>query len=139
LASRARRQVSAQRPRFEVSTAEHTRIVEQFMDTMDSGNINGLLAVLDKEVTWSSDGGGLPGIAKKPIHGAENVARFVVNLRRVAPATMDTRLVEINGRPGFITYIDGKAFNTLSFDIVEGRIVKIWAVVNPDKLRMINI
>jgi hypothetical protein len=37
--------------------------------------------------------------------------------------------------PGYIVYVDGKPFNTLSFDVVEDRIVAIRAVVNPDKLR----
>ena len=138
IASRARRHIAAKRPRFEVSSDDHTRIVEQFMDTLVSGDVDGLMVTLDQDVTWWSDGGGLPGIAKKPIHGAENVARFVLNLMRMAPEGMSTRLVEINGKPGYITYIDGKPFNTVAFDIVDGRIVTVWAVVNPEKLRMVN-
>ena len=49
----------------------------------------------------------------------EVITRFALNLRRMAPEDMVTRLVEINGRPGFITYIDGKPFNTVAFDIVS--------------------
>jgi len=138
IASRARRYVTMNRPRFEVSSDDHTRVVEQFMDTLVSGDVNGLMSTLDQDVTWWSDGGGVRGIAKKPIHGAANVARFVLNLMRMAPEGTVTRQTEINGRPGFITYVNGKPFNTLAFDIVEGRIVTIWAVVNPDKLHMVN-
>lgn len=76
----------------------------------------------------------MAGVAKKPIQGAQKVAQFALNLRRMAPKEVVTHLVEINGRPGFIIYIDGKPFNTLSFDVVAGRIVTIRAVVNPDKL-----
>lgn len=134
LASRARRYVAERRPRFEVAPDQQIQVVEQFRQTLDTGDVEGLLAVLDDDVTWWSDGGGLPGIAQKPIHGAELVARFALNLRRMAPENTAMRLAEINGEPGFITYVDGQPFNTLSFEIHEDRIVAIRAVVNPDKL-----
>jgi RNA polymerase sigma-70 factor (ECF subfamily) len=134
LASRARRRVAERRPRFAVDPEQQTQVVEQFRQTLDTGDVEGLLAVLDDEVTWWSDGGGLPGIARKPVQGAEKVARFVLNLRRLAPENTVVRPAEINGEPGLITYIDGKPFNTLSFELDRDRIVAIRVVVNPDKL-----
>ncbi len=134
LASRARRHVAERRPRFEVAPDQQTQAVEQFMQTLDTGDVEGLLAVLDDNVIWYSDGGGLPGIARKPIHGAEQVARFALNLRRIAPETTVVRPAAINREPGLITYVDGRPFNTLSFEIYQNRIVAIRAVVNPDKL-----
>jgi RNA polymerase sigma-70 factor (ECF subfamily) len=134
LASRARRRVAERRPRFEASPEQQKQLAEQFMQTLSTGDVEGLLSVLDDKATWWSDGGGMAGVAKKPIRGAQNVARFALNLRRMAPENMVTRLVELNGKPGCIIYIDGQPFNTLSFDIDGERIVAIRAVVNPDKL-----
>ncbi len=105
------------------------------MHTLNTGDVEGLMAVLDEDVTVWSDGGGMVGVAKKPIRGAEQVARFTLNLMRMAPENTIIRPMEINGGPGFITYVDGKPFNTLSFDVLGDRIVAIRAVVNPDKLR----
>jgi RNA polymerase sigma-70 factor (ECF subfamily) len=133
--SRARRHIAERRPRFDVSPTHQSRVVEKFMHTLNTGDVEGLMAVLDEDVTWWSDGGGMVGVAKKPIRGAEQVARFALNLARMAPEDTVTRPVEINGGPGFIVYVDGVPFNTLSFDIDEDRIVAIRAVVNPDKLR----
>lgn len=93
------------------------------------------MAVLDEDVTWWSDGGGMHGVAQKPIRGSERVARFALNLARRAPENTVARPVEINSGPGYIVYVDGKPFNTVSFDVLEDRIVAIQAVVNPDKLR----
>jgi RNA polymerase sigma-70 factor (ECF subfamily) len=126
--------VHERRPRFEVAPGQQTRLVEQFKQTLDTGDVEGLLAVLADNVTWWSDGGGLPGIARKSIHRAEQVTRFVLNLRRLAPENTVVRPAEINGQPGLITYVDGKPFNILSFEVYEGRIVTIRAVVNPEKL-----
>jgi RNA polymerase sigma-70 factor (ECF subfamily) len=138
MVSRARRHIAERRPRFDVSPSQQSRVVKKFMHTLNTGDVEGLIAVLDEDVTWWSDGGGMIGVAKKPIQGAEKVARFALNLLRMAPENTVARPVEINGGPGFIVYVDGKPFNTLSFDILEDRIVGIRAVVNPDKLRTIG-
>jgi RNA polymerase sigma-70 factor (ECF subfamily) len=135
IVSRARRHIAKRRPRFEVSQTQQTRAVEQFIHSLDTGDPQGLLAVMGPEVTWWSDGGGLPGIARKPIHGAENVTRFVLNITRRAPDNVINRLVEINGAPGVIIVVDGRPFTTLSFDVTGGQITAVYAVVNPEKLR----
>lgn len=139
IVSRARRHIAERRPRFEVSQTLQTRAVEQFMYTLDTGDLQGLLAVMSPEVTWYSDGGGLPGIAKKPVHGAENVARFILNITRQAPDDVIHQLVEINGAPGVIVYVNGKPFMTLSFDMDGRQIAAVYAVVNPEKLRGIPV
>jgi RNA polymerase sigma-70 factor (ECF subfamily) len=134
IASRARRYVAERRPRLETSPTQQSHVVEQFQQTLQNGDVDGLLAVLDKDVTWFSDGGGLPGIARKPVHGAQNVAKFVLNIWKLAPANTAVRLSRLNDRPGIIVYVDGQPFNTLSFDVLEGRITAVYAVVNPEKL-----
>lgn len=111
--------------------------VEQFLQSANTGDVEGLLAVLDEDVTWLSDGGGAPGVAQKPIHGAGNVTRFVLNLVRQAPENVTTRPAELNGGPGLIIYVGGRPFTALSFHFAGGRIKGIYAVANPDKLRTI--
>ena len=137
LVSRARRYVAERRPRFEVPLEQQQQAVDQFMQALSGGDVEGLLTVLAEDVVWTSDGGGMRGIAQKPIYGAEKVARFALNFRRVAPENVATRLLEINGRPGIATYIDGQPFSVFAFDVVEGRIVVIRAMVNPAKLTTI--
>lgn len=133
--SRARRQISQDRPRFQVSPLEQSQVVDQFMNSANTGDVQGLLAVLDPDATWYSDGGGLRGVAKKPIQGAENVIRFMFGLARLAPENVTIRPAEINGGPGVIIYVEGQLYTTLSFDFLGDRIKTVYAVVNPDKLR----
>ena len=58
LASRARRHVEREGPRFAASHAEHDRAVRAFGRAAAEGDIEGLVAVLDPDVVWTSDGGG---------------------------------------------------------------------------------
>jgi RNA polymerase sigma-70 factor, ECF subfamily len=67
LASRARRRVAQERPRFEASPCEHERAVRAFAQAVAEGDFDGLVAVLDPDVVWTSDGGGHVTAAHKPV------------------------------------------------------------------------
>ncbi len=137
LASRARRHVARQRPRFEASPDEHDRAVRAFARAIGEGDLDGLLAVLDPDVVWTADGGGPAIASRRPLHGAARVARAWVALRRnetIAPAATP---IELNGRLGLlIAGADGNR-SLLSFVVDDGRIARIDVVRNPEKLRRV--
>jgi RNA polymerase sigma-70 factor (ECF subfamily) len=135
LASRARRHVAHERPRFEASPDEHDRAVGAFAQAVADGDLLGLVAVLDPNVVWTSDGGGRAIASRKPVRGAQRVARAWVALRRAASIEPAATPIEVNGRLGLlIAGADGNR-STLSFAVDGGRIVRIDVVRNPDKLR----
>ena len=137
LASRARRHVAAQRPRFEASPDEHDRAVRAFAHAVAEGDLDGLVAVLDPEVVWTSDGGGRAIASLKPFHGADRVARAWVALRRKESIEPTATPVELNGRLGLlIAGTDGHR-SALSFAVAGGRIMRIDVVRNPEKLRRV--
>ncbi len=138
LASRARRHVGEQRPRFETSADEHERAVRAFADAVSEGDLDGLIAVLDPDVVWTSDGGGRAIALRKPLHGAARVARGWVAMRRnetIAPAPTP---IELNGELGLLIAARDGNDSVLSFAVEEGRITRIDVVRNPDKLRRVT-
>jgi RNA polymerase sigma-70 factor, ECF subfamily len=135
LASRARRHVAQQRPRCEASRAQHERAVRAFADAVTEGDLDGLIAVLDPDVVWVSDGGARATAARKPQHGAVRVARAWVALRRRAIGT--PAAIELNGRLGLlIPGTDGHR-SALCFTVGGGRIARIDVVRNPEKVRRV--
>src|SRR3954467_12223723 len=76
IAHRARDHVAARRPRMPVSTAEQQQAVGRFLLAIRNGDLQGLLDVLAPDVVVVSDGGGFAPAARRPIMGAERVARF---------------------------------------------------------------
>jgi RNA polymerase sigma-70 factor, ECF subfamily len=135
LASRARRHVAQQRPRCAASRAQHERAVRAFADAVTEGDLDGLIAVLDPDVVWVSDGGGRATAARKPQHGAVHVARAWLALGRRAIGT--PAAIELNGRLGLlIPGTDGHR-SALSFTVDGGRIARIDVVRNPEKLRRV--
>ena len=137
LASRARRHVAEQRPRFEASRDEHDRAVRAFARAVAEGDLGGLVAVLDEDVVWTSDGGGRAIASRKPVHGADRVARAWAALRRKAAIEPTATPIELNGRLGLlIAGADGHR-SALSFTVDGGRIARIDVVRNPQKLRRV--
>jgi RNA polymerase sigma-70 factor (ECF subfamily) len=133
LASRARRHVKLEHPRFAASRDEHDRAVRAFGHAVAEGNLEGLVAVLDPDVVWTSDGGGRAFASRKPLGGAARVARGWAALGR--KFVRELIEVELNGRLGFVVPSgDGHRMMALSFAVSDGRITRIDAIRNPDKL-----
>ncbi|MCX5199923.1 RNA polymerase sigma factor SigJ [Streptomyces sp. NBC_00237] len=137
-ASQARKHVRDAKPRRSVARAEHRRAVETFLAAVTGGGgIDDLLSVLDPQVVWRSDGGGIVSAARRPIVGAAKVAAFAQGIARFFdPSTMRLIPYEVNGAPGLV--MDARPIGyggVLSFTVGEdGLITGIDLVVNPEKL-----
>jgi RNA polymerase sigma factor (sigma-70 family) len=133
LATSARHRIrAAQHPA--TPTAQQARVVRNFKDAWEAGDIEALVGLLDPGVTVVADGGGLVSAALHPIEGAEQVARYVAQIASsVAGLTFLERTV--NGQPGLIAQQDGVTVTVFAFEIAGDRIKQVWAVRNPDKLR----
>ncbi|MEU5274104.1 RNA polymerase sigma factor SigJ [Streptomyces hygroscopicus] len=141
LASRARKRVRAEAPRRSVDRGEHRRAVDAFLRAVMGGDMDGLLEVLDPEVVWRSDGGGKVTAARVPVLGREKVARFARRLTRgFDPATMAVHRRDVNGAPGLVIvdHTGGRAL-VFAFSVHHGLITEIDAVINPDKLRHLDL
>ena len=77
LASRARRHVKRESPRFAASRDEHDRAVRAFAQAVAEGDLESLVAVLNPDVVRTSDGGGVANAARKPLRGGARVGARV--------------------------------------------------------------
>lgn len=138
MVSRARKYIEERRPRFPVTTEESEQAVEEFMGAVNGGNMEGLLSVLKEDAVWTSDGGGMRGVARRPIEGAEKVARFALRLAERAAASTSAHRIVVNGGPGLLIKVEDRPYATLCFELSAGQISAVRAVVNPDKLRHLS-
>ena len=136
LFSRAKAYISANKPRFKVTPEEHQRMLESFTHTINTGDMQGLVSMLAEEAVFWADGGGkVSGAATQPVYGAEAVARFVMSSTRLAPSGSRASFAYVNSRPALILRDpDGSPFVIVMLEVGEGRIQRIWAVANPDKI-----
>jgi RNA polymerase sigma factor (sigma-70 family) len=110
-------------------------LIRQFKTAWQAQDITALIALLDPGATVTADGGGLATAALHPIEGAEQIAAYLVDLARRAPATVTFLERTVNGQPGLVAQQDGVTATVFAFDITGDRITRIWGIRNPDKLR----
>jgi RNA polymerase sigma factor (sigma-70 family) len=134
LASTARRRIGASQPPA-ATTARQAAIVRDFQQAWQAKDINALIGLLDPAATATADGGGLASAAPGPIEGAEQIARYYVELAARAAGTVAFLERSVNGQPGLVGQLDGVTVTVMAFDIAGDRITRIWAVRNPEKLR----
>ncbi len=135
LASSARRRIhAAQAPA--APAARHAGIVRDFKQAWEAKDIHALIGLLDPDATAIADGGGLASAALRPIEGAEQIARYYVDLAGRTPSSVTILERTVNSQPGLVAQQDGGVTMTVfAFDPAGDRIKHIWAVRNPDKLR----
>ena len=139
IAQRARELIRESHPRFDVQPQQQRNMLESFMEAVREGDISSLEEMLSEEATLYSDGGGKVTAARKPVHGANNIARFMVGIRKnTATESVEVVFKEINGQTGMLAIINGKLHSVWSFDIRDEQIQQIFIVLNPDKLEHIH-
>jgi RNA polymerase sigma-70 factor (ECF subfamily) len=140
LASRARRRVREEAPRRSADRGEHQRAVEAFLAASTGGDFDRLLKILDPDVVWRSDGGGIVTAARVPVVGHEKTAHFVQRVMQWVDLST-TRILrrEVNGAPGLVMIDHTGLTIVLAFTVHSGFITEIDAVINPEKLRHLHL
>jgi RNA polymerase sigma-70 factor, ECF subfamily len=134
LVSRARAHVRAERPRFEAAPEARAKLFGAFIEAVQAGEPEGLIALLADDAALLTDGGGKARAALNPILGAQNVARFLIGVTTKFGRERTYRPVVVNGEPGIAGYLDG-ALDLVATVASDGeRITAVHLVLNPDKL-----
>ena len=137
LASRARTHVRAAGPRFPLPRERGLQIAAAFFAASRSGDMQQLRSLLAADVTVQADGGGKVATTLRPIVGLDDALQLHASLARIFAGKM-SRLVRygvVNGLPGFVTIEQDDTLQTTALQIERDKIVAIYVVRNPDKLR----
>jgi RNA polymerase sigma-70 factor (ECF subfamily) len=140
LAARARAHVREARPRFKVEKQRGLALAEAFFNASRSGDVKALAAMLAADVSLHADGGGKRPAATEPIFGFAAVMKAHESLAAIFREN-SSKLVRagfVNGLPGFITLEADGEISTTALDIEDGKIVAIYVVRNPEKLRHLH-
>lgn len=137
LVHRAKLQVQEARPRFSVPRETHQRLLRAFADAAARGSLQDLKALMSEDVELLGDGGGKVQTFDKILRGSQRLAQLYFSLWRRMGASVRMELVDINGEPGMLRFLDGELESAQTFEIENDLIVRIRAQRNPDKLARI--
>jgi len=139
VAHRAREHVRARRKwggaaREPVDPQRNAEITAQFLATAASGDVEALVAMLAPDATWVADSGGKVSAARRPVVGADRVARAITGLLRKAGPQVRVELVNCNNAPAVLFYLDEHLDLVVTLEILDDKITHFYAMRNPDKL-----
>lgn len=133
---RARQHVASGHARFDASPQQCRELLQKFLGATIHGDMQGLLSTFSQDIVLYTDGGGKVTALMNPIHGAQDVARAVVGaFKKFSPNDAVAQIVEINARPGIVSYLDGAPQTVISVDVASGCLRNIYIVRNPEKLK----
>jgi RNA polymerase sigma-70 factor (ECF subfamily) len=140
LATRARANVRAERPRFKVEKSRGLAIAEAFFHASRDGDTATLGAMLADDVSLHADGGGKRPAANRAILGHDEVMRVHASLAQLFARGGSTlvRVALVNGLPGFVTREADGELQTTALEIEGGKVVAIYVMRNPEKLRHLH-
>ena len=140
MAHRAREHVQSRRKRFEpVDPKQSLELTAQFFATAATGDIDALITMLAPDVVWTADSDGKASAARKPVAGAQRVARLILGLLRVAGDDGRVEPAFYNGAPALVLYLGDNLEGVISVEITGGVITHFYAMRNPEKLGGVGV
>jgi RNA polymerase sigma-70 factor (ECF subfamily) len=137
LATRARAHLDRERA-SPATPAEQQRLLSAFIEAAQNGDLEALEAVLTEDVVALSDGGGIVLAARKPVHGRERVAQFLLGVLEKFAADIENAPIQVNGEWAFVGRRDGEPVSIWTVEIGRDGIRRFLNVMNPQKLSRID-
>jgi RNA polymerase sigma-70 factor, ECF subfamily len=134
LVRRAKQLIAHGRPRFELEPSAAGDLAQRFLDACTTGDLDSLLTLLAADAVAWADGGGKFSAARRPVLGAERVARFITGVIRKWHAAGEVRVAPVSGGRGLLLYTGGRLRGVVTAAASAGHIQSVFIVMNPDKL-----
>jgi RNA polymerase sigma factor (sigma-70 family) len=139
LASRARHRVKGAQIPVDPDLARQREVVDAFFAAARRGDFDALVAVLHPDALLRTDGGAQRAEASMLIRGADAVARQAARgIRQLlgSPAAQ-IHPVLVNGSAGVVVTLDGQPLTVMSFTVAYGKVARIDAIADPERVRRI--
>jgi RNA polymerase sigma-70 factor, ECF subfamily len=136
LVHRAEQRVRGEKARFRVAPEAHARLLDGFLSALKNGDQAALLGLLARDVISVGDGGGKVAASPHVLEDAERIAHLLLTVERKFRSAQPHRVVHVNGQPALAIYGEDGAVQAVTTIETDGaRIVGLYTVLNPDKLR----
>lgn len=140
MAHRAREHVQSRRKRFDpVDPQTSAELTTSFFAAAATGDLAGLMTMLAPDVVWTADSDGKASAARRPVAGAEKVAKLVMGLIRLGGPDGRVEPAIYNSAPALVLYLGDNLEGVITVEVVDGKITNFYAMRNPEKLSTVKV
>ncbi len=136
LVSRARKHMAEKR-HAPVAADAHRKLLTTFISAARSGDLSALERLFAADVTNVADGNGRIRVARRPVEGVLQVAKFLIAMAWFWDG-VDIQWTTVNGQPSAALVRDGAVYGLIAVSASAGGIDQVLWMVNPDKLTSIT-
>ena len=127
-------------PDYRPSAEKQQALLLAFFHSVMEGELETLTNLLASDAVAMTDSNGKATAARRPIYGAEAVAKFYKGLLKQAPEAYEVRFMSVNGQQGIAILENGKPTSLTIFEWDrDGKVIAIHNMRNPEKLERLTI
>ncbi|TLS52764.1 sigma-70 family RNA polymerase sigma factor [Paenibacillus antri] len=138
LMSRARSKMGISEGETIRADAAQMEWISCFLISLEQGNVDQLLSLLTEDVMFIADGGGKALAFKHPVQTRDHVARILLDgFQSIARDYQGNFLIEVaplNGETGIVIRSKDETLAAIFIQLRRGKLARMHAVRNPDKL-----
>ncbi len=136
---RASQKLQTDKKRFEVDKKQQQDLLQLFAKAAQEGEMDDLLQFLKDDIVFYSDGGGKVTAALNPLYGKMVVAKFLKGIIRKGSGEYLMEAAMVNQSLGAIIRHSEtrEVIAVFAFEWEESEIQSIYAIRNPDKLKLV--
>lgn len=105
-----------------------------FVDALQDGDAKRLESLLAEDITLAADGGAKVKVAAGITTGVTQAAQLMLYVYQHYQKGLRSRLATVNHQPALIYSLKDKIISCLVFELSEGRVRRIFSMVDPQKL-----
>ena len=140
-ASRAKLKLQDSDHKVSLNCDHHSKIIQQFLEAIQGGNMDQLIQAFSIDVRLHSDGGGKAFAARKILKGLLFIGRFL--MKTLKPSLLNQeyncQFVHFNGALGLVLFKNNQAISAYHFHIENLKIIDIYVHRNPEKLKLFEL
>ena len=138
LLSRARKKLADLNTNNSTSTPQsQSEFLTRYLEVIGKGNVKALEALLSQDITVTADGGGKVQVVRELTIGREAASELLQFVYHSFQAKQRVELGQLNHQPALLFYQKNQLSSCQVFDIQDGVVKHIYAVVDPEKLSTI--
>ncbi|GHC65312.1 sigma-70 family RNA polymerase sigma factor [Ulvibacter litoralis] len=139
LLSRAKIKLNNSKTKNNSIPKNETQKLKQYIEAMQNGNLSALEKLLSKDILLAADGGKNIKVVRELTSGITSTSKLLLYVYRAFLTGLEIKNTIINHQPAILFYQNEALKNCQIFEIEKNKIVNIYSIVDPNKLKSLSL
>ncbi|WP_299431207.1 sigma-70 family RNA polymerase sigma factor [uncultured Maribacter sp.] len=139
LLSRAKIKLNTSKTKNNNIQKNETQKLKQYIEAMQNGNMSALEKLLSKDILFAADGGKNIKVVRELTSGIKSTSKLLLYVYKAFLTGLEIKNTIINHQPAILFYQNDDLKNCQIFEIEKNKIVNIYSIVDPNKLKSLSL